>query len=141
MKKSSRFVLSILLLLATAMFPTSIWAEQEKNDAVTSPAAQTPSGKGSIVIRTVHENDFPTLATVPLQQAIQTALTRTPGGLLKAETKAENGFLVHHIEVVAADKSITEFTIDAGNGVVLSQSRDKPDDDKEGEHEDDDDDD
>jgi uncharacterized membrane protein YkoI len=62
------------------------------------------------------------------------ALTHVPGGLLAAETEETNGFLVHQVEVVAADKSITEFIIDAGNGAVLAQAIDHPDD--EGDHDD-----
>jgi len=94
------------------------------------------SVQGSIRIRTVLESDFPSLAKIPLQEAIQLALTHMPGGLLKAETEETNGFLVHHVEVVAADKSITEFIIDAGNGAVLAKAIDHPDD--EGDHDEDD---
>ena len=38
---------------------------------------------------------------------------------------------MHHIEIVGTDKTMTEFTIDAGTGAVLATSVDKADDDKE----------
>ena len=37
---------------------------------------------------------------------------------------------MHHVEVVAVDKAIMEFIIDAGTGEILSQFIDKADDDK-----------
>ena len=111
----------------------------EKSDGSTT--AQTATVKGAIVIRMAQESDFPSLATVPLPQAIQTALAQLPGGLLKAETEEENGALVHHIEIVGTDKTITEFTIDAGTGTVLARSVDKADNDKREESKDDEDDD
>ena len=98
--------------------------------AAQSTAAQPATVKGSIVIRTAQESDFPSLATVPLQQAIRTALAQLPGSLLKAETEEENGTLVHHIEIVGADKTMTEFTIDAGTGAVLATSVDTAEDDQ-----------
>jgi hypothetical protein len=48
---------------------------------------------------------------------------------------------VHHIEIVGTDKTITEFTIDAGTGAVLAKAVDTADDDKREEAKDDDDDD
>ncbi len=135
MRKNMRAVaMSIPLLLTTILTSPWVYAGAEKNTPETSVKVQTPAPKGSIVIRTVQEHDFPNLAKVSLQQAIQVALGQTPGGLLKAETEEENGSLVHHVEVVSADKSITEFTIDAGTGTILKQSTDQPDEDKHDEH-------
>lgn len=137
MRMNMRTAAGIPVLL-TAAIVTSAWVDAggEAHAQETRSQMQTPAPKGTIVIRTAQESDFPSLATVSLQQAMQIALGQTPGDLLKAETEEENGFLVHHIEVVGADKSIVEFTIDAGTGAILKQSTDQPDDDKHDEHED-----
>jgi uncharacterized membrane protein YkoI len=128
-------------VLTVVRVSTTVAAQSGANTQAGSTVAQTVTVKGSIVIRTAQESDYPRLATVPLQQAIQTALVQLPGGLLKAETKEEHGALVHHIEIVGTDKTITEFTIDAGTGAVLAKSVDKADDDKrEGSDDDEDDD-
>jgi len=138
MRKNMRAVAMSIPLLLTSTILTSPWvyAGAEKNTPETSVKVQTSTPKGSIMIRTVQESDFPSLAKVSLQQAIQVALGQTPGGLLKAETEEENGALVHQVEVVGADKSIIEFTIDAGTGAILKQSVDQSDTDKHAEHED-----
>lgn len=135
----STFGLAAVLTVVGVL--TTVAAQSGANTSAGSTAAQTVTVKGSIVIRTAQESDFPSLATVSLQQAIQTALAQLPGGLLKAETEEENGALVHHIEIVGSDKTITEFTIDAGTGAVLAKSVDKADDDKREESDDDEDDD
>lgn len=96
------------------------------------------------MIRTVQEKDFPSLAKVPLLQAMRIALDQVAGvsgDLLKAETEEKNGFLVHTVEVVTSDKSIVEFTIDAGTGDILKRSVDQPDDDNDGDDDEDDEDD
>lgn len=118
-----------------------VHADSGRTPANTVTTAQASTPRGSIIIRTAPEQDFPSLAKVSLQQAIQTALTHTPGSLLKAETEEEHGALVHHIEIVGSDKTITEFTIDAGAGAVLAKSIDQADDGKREESEDDEDDD
>ena len=133
--------LGLAAVLTVVGVSATVAAQSGANTPAGSTAAQTATVKGSIVIRTAQESDFPSLATVPLQQAIQTALTQLPGGLLKAETEEENGALVHHIEIVGTDKTITEFTIDAGTGAILAKSVDKADDDKREDSNDDEDDD
>ena len=95
-----------------------------------SDEKQAPSYKGSIVVGTTSESNLPDLANIRLHEAIKIAHARVPGDILSAETEEENGYLVHTVEIVTADKSIIELTIDAGNGTVLSQSLDQPDGDK-----------
>ena len=137
----SASILSLAAVLTVVGVSTIVAAQSGANTPAGSTAAQRATVKGSIVIRTAQESDFPSLATVPLQQAIRTALAQLPGSLLKAETEEENGTLVHHIEIVGADKTMTEFTIDAGTGAVLATSVDTADDDKRKEAKDDEDDD
>lgn len=127
-------VFGIPLLLTIALVPPPrLYAESEKGEP--ESGVQAPAPKGSLVIRTVHESDFPALAKVSLQQAISVALGQISGGLLKAETEEENGSLVHQVEIVSADKSIAEFTIDGGTGSILKQSVDQPDTETHDEHE------
>jgi uncharacterized membrane protein YkoI len=64
------------------------------------------------------------------------AAGQVAGDFLKADIEEENGFLVHKVEVVAPDKAIVEFTIDAGTGAILKQSVDQPDTEKRDENED-----
>jgi len=140
MRMNMHTAVGIPVLLAAAI-ATSAWGDAggEAHTQEVKSQVQTPAPKGTIVIRTAQESDFPSLATVSLQRAMVIALGQTPGGLLKAETEEENGFLVHHIEVVSADKSIVAFTIDAGTGAILRQAADQLDDDKDDDLEDDDD--
>jgi len=129
-------IVSLPFVLTILTPPVEVRARSEETQQTDSTKSPATTEKGSIVIRTAQEHDFPSLATVSLQQAIHIALTQVPARLLKAETKEANGILVHHVEVVATDKTITEFTIDAGTGAVLTKSLDTPDDDKKSERED-----
>lgn len=140
MKQRNLFtIVQVSALLITLAVPTGLFARQGEKNEAKDDNSHSSSAKGSIPIRTAQESDFPRLAQISLQEAIKIALTEVPGGLLlKAETEEENGFLVHHVEVVGADKSITEFTIDAGNGAVMAKAIDHPDD--EGDHDEEDDD-
>ena len=83
---------------------------------------------GSIPIVRQNEADFPSMASLTHDQAVQKALETVPGEVLKAELEDENGFLVYGVDVVAADKSIVDVKIDAGSGKVLAMERDKADD-------------
>jgi len=122
MKKTVFPYLLGFLLFTLLMVPAVTWVHAGSGKTPSSARAteQTPPPQGSIVIRTAHEQDFPSLARVSLQQAIQTALDHTPGGLLKAEIEEQHSALVHHVEIVETDKTITEFTIDAGAGTSLA---------------------
>jgi hypothetical protein len=133
MKKNSCLYIFGLLMCVPLVLLLVDWVSAGSSDTPTSThiTAQTAAPFGSTVIRTAHEQDYPSLAKVSLQQAIQTALAQTPGGLLKAVTKEHHGALVHHIEIVSADKSMTEFTIDAGTGAILTSAVDHADNDHE----------
>ena len=86
--------------------------------------------EGSIRLENRAEANFPSLAKIKLDQAVQAALTAVPGKLLKAGLEDENNFLVYGIEVVTADKTIMEVKVDAGTGKVLAMNQDKIDDDE-----------
>ena len=83
---------------------------------------------GTIRIEKQSEADFPSMAKISMDQAVQNALASVPGQVLKTELEDENGFLVYGIEVVAADKAIMEVKVDAGSGKVVGMEQDKADD-------------
>jgi hypothetical protein len=83
---------------------------------------------GTIRIENQVEADFPALARITWNQAIQKALAIVHGQVLKTELEDENGFLVYGVEVVTADKVIVDVKVDAGSGKVLAMNRDKADD-------------
>lgn len=82
---------------------------------------------GTIRIENRSEADFPDMARITLEQAIQTAHTEVQGQVLKAELEDEDGFLDYNIEVVTADRNILEVKVDAGSGKVLAKEMDRTD--------------
>jgi uncharacterized membrane protein YkoI len=60
------------------------------------------------------------LATIPVQTAINTAVSSQGGTVLRAELQNEDGFLVYNVElVVPGDKKVHEVKVDAGTGKIL----------------------
>jgi hypothetical protein len=84
--------------------------------------------KGTIALGQQPEADFPSLARIRLDEAAARALQAVKGQVLKIELENENDFLVYGVEVVKADKSITDVKIDAGSGKILALNQDKADD-------------
>ncbi len=82
---------------------------------------------GTIRVERHVEADFPALAKLTFDQAVQKALTAVQGQVLKTELEDENGFLVYGVEVVTADKTIMDVKVDAGSGKVLAMDPDKKD--------------
>ena len=82
---------------------------------------------GTIRIEKLAESDFPALAKLTSDQAVQMALAAVPGKVLKTELENENGFLVYGVEVVTPDKSIMDIKVDAGSGKVLAMNKDDVD--------------
>ncbi len=87
---------------------------------------------GTIQLENQVEADFPAMAKITRDQAVQKALAAVQGQVLKVELENENGFLVYGVEVVTADKAVVDVKVDAGSGKVLARERDKTDD---GDHE------
>ena len=85
---------------------------------------------GTIKLGNQAEADFPALAKLSFDQAIQKAMLKVSGHVLKADLGDENGFLFYDIEMVTADNSIVDVKVDAGSGKVLAMAQDKAD--KEG---------
>lgn len=83
---------------------------------------------GTIRLEQQSEAEFPSIAKISMDKAVQQALASVHGRVLKAELEDENGFLVYGVEVVTADKTIVDVKVDAGSGKVLAMERDKADD-------------
>jgi uncharacterized membrane protein YkoI len=83
---------------------------------------------GTIRIEKQTEAEFPSMAKISIDQAVERALASVQGQVLKTELEDENGFLVYDVEVVSASKAIMEVKVDAGSGKVLAMEKDKADD-------------
>lgn len=92
---------------------------------------ETEIRNGTIRIEKQSEAEFPSMAKISMDQAVQQALASVPGRVLKTELEDENGFLVYGIEVVTADKDVMDVKVDAGSGKVLAMERDHRDDDED----------
>ncbi|WP_333860326.1 PepSY domain-containing protein [Clostridium sp.] len=57
------------------------------------------------------------------EAAIQTALQRVPGQVLRVEVDTENGLLVYEIHIRNTKGEIYEVTIDANTGEILEVDR------------------
>lgn len=95
--------------------------------------SETEVSNGTISLGHQSEADYPGLATVSMNEAMDIARQAINGEVLKAELEDENGFLVYGVEIVTADKAVMEAKVDAGSGRVLQVKHDK----RDGEREDD----
>jgi Peptidase propeptide and YPEB domain len=67
------------------------------------------------------------LAKLTVQQAINAAVSRQSGTVLRVELQNEDGFLVYNVELASADKKIHEIKVDAGDGSILRIDTDSAD--------------
>jgi uncharacterized membrane protein YkoI len=88
--------------------------------------------EGTIRIENQVEADFPAMARIKTDQAIQAALRAVQGRILKTELENEDGFLVYGVEVVTPSKTIMDVKVDAGTGKVLAMEKDPEDNDDHG---------
>lgn len=106
MKNLNRYITAVLIPVGLAGVAYGAQAkESEKNDALS--AAQ---------------------ASVTINSAIDRALAKVPGIVVAAEYENEDGKAVWEVEVLAANKSVHDLTIDASNGKILSNQNDSDDD-------------
>jgi len=73
------------------------------------------------------EAGFAQMAKIPMNAAVNAALKRVPGKVLRAELENENGYLVYGVEIVKADQQIVDVKVDAGNGRILRTDKDRHD--------------
>lgn len=82
---------------------------------------------GTIRVGQRTEAQFPSMAKISMDEAVQKALASVQGRVLKTELEDENGFLVYDVEVVSGDNAVMEVMVDAGSGEVLAMERDQAD--------------
>jgi uncharacterized membrane protein YkoI len=119
---NSKYRLMLVALAAGALMVAGTTGAKEDS----KEAAETPI-KGTIAVGKAKFAELPSMAKLGLVEAINAAVARVPGKAFKAEIKAEDGFLVYEVEVVAADKKWTEVLVDAGSGAILAVSQDEED--------------
>lgn len=103
-------LLAFMCIVAVVLETTSLAAPGEKGEAP----------KGSIHLNGKSNSvDLPGLAKISFQQALDAAIAKAPGSVIKAELEVENATLMYSFEIVGANKTLTEVEIDAGNGAVL----------------------
>lgn len=71
-------------------------------------------------------------AKVTIDQAIKTAMEKSPGTIVEAELEKKHGKTVWEVEVVGADGNVTEVHIDADSGEVIDTEMKKDEKKKEG---------
>ena len=103
-------MLTLTCLSAVVLGATNMAMAGEKNEP--PRGSIRPSGKLKPV-------DLPGLAKITFRQALDAALARAPGSVIKAELEVEDGVLMYSFEIAGANKTITEVEIDAGNGTLL----------------------
>ena len=72
------------------------------------------------------------MVTISADEARDAALAEVPGDATEPELENEDGNVVYGIEVTAADGTITDVKVDAGNGDILAQEAETDDDGPEG---------
>jgi len=102
--------------------------------AVILQAGPAGDESGSIMIRTC-VTELPSLAKISYQDAVKTALAKTPGGVLEVELEDEHGYLVFCVEIVTEKGEVLEYVIDAGSGKVLGIEKEDDKDDCDDEEE------
>ena len=111
--------LALAALLAAAVCAASAGEKNKEEKKETSKVT------GSIrVAHGVKPAELPALAKITFSQALEAALARVPGGVIKAELEVEDGNLVYSFEIVNAQQKVAEVEVDAGNGQVLDVDED-----------------
>jgi len=116
--KLSPVFLAVAFTALLGLVAASAAAKDEDSDHDSKAA-------GSIQVQGRHKRaELVTLARISFDDALKAAEARVPGSVIKAELEAEHHTLMYSFEIAAADKTVTEVEIDAGNGQVLDVDRD-----------------
>lgn len=124
---------------ATQVAPSST-DTQESGDTTDAPSykssvtvPQTPdaSSNGSDN-ETADAATLAPLAKVTPEQASAAATAKVPGTVGKVQLEDEDGNVVYGVEVTAADGTVTDVKVDAGNATVLAQDSGKESDKESG---------
>lgn len=101
----------------------SVKAPAEVNDGESSDGATEAPGTETKddSAEAAESTALKSLATITPAEAAAAAVSATPGTAGAVQLENENGFVVYGVEVTASNGSVTDVTIDAGNGSVLVQ--------------------
>jgi uncharacterized membrane protein YkoI len=97
---------------AIAVFPPAILKAEDPKETAIQGTIRLPN-EGN------QEAAQASLAKITVQQAINAALSRQSGTVLRVELQNEDGFLVYNVELASADKKVHEIKVDAGDGSIL----------------------
>jgi uncharacterized membrane protein YkoI len=64
-------------------------------------------------VKHARKADFPDLAKISLQEAIELACSQAPGRAIGAKLDEKHGHLVYKIEIVSDDRNVRKVRIDA----------------------------
>lgn len=81
--------------------------------------------KGTITVKGEKQIAFAEMAKISLEGAIKSAVQGYPGKPIKAELKNMDGYLVYTVEIVTAQKTVLDVTVDAGSGNILETGQEK----------------
>jgi uncharacterized membrane protein YkoI len=113
-------------------------SDQEQQDPTFTGSITAPAGTGQADAQEGSGDDaqeqaaLKALATVTPAEAQDVARTAVAGTVGEADLGNGNGFVVYTVEVTAADGTVTEVTVDAGNSAVLAQQVQDPGDPADG---------
>ena len=97
---------------AIAISPPVILKAEDPKETVIHGTIQLPN-------EGMQESAQASLAKLTVQQAINAAVSRQSGTVLRMELQNEDGFLVYNVELVSPDKKVHEIKVDAGDGSIL----------------------
>jgi uncharacterized membrane protein YkoI len=97
---------------AMAVLPPVILKAEEPKETAIHGTIQLPN-KGN------QEAAQARLSKLTVQQAINAAVSRQSGTVLRVELQKEDGFLVYNVGLVSSDKKVHEIKVDAGDGSIL----------------------
>lgn len=128
MKKNSYFVKGMLGL-------SLIGAVALANDIEINDNKKEIDIKSSIQIKDgISEKEEKFYAKIDAADVVNIMKKEHSGKIIKIDLENEDGNLVYKVEVLAVDQ-VVDFIIDAGNGKILSQQIDNPDNDQDKEEE------
>lgn len=108
--------------IATAQSGSGGEADAKYTSSVTAPDTADGKGEedGTEDDEAKEAADLAGLATISADGAKAAALAAVPGTVVESELENENGNVVYGVEIKAADGSMHDVKVDAGNGVVLA---------------------
>lgn len=103
--------------------PSYVGTIPAPNDGTTDEAEGTEGAEAAddTAAEAAESTALEGLATVTPEEATAAALKAVPGTAASAQLENENGFVVYGIEVTAADGTVIDVKVDAGDGSVLAQ--------------------